>query len=179
MRREAVLIPRVEHDHFVRVQFDVRPNEKKVVGPAVRLVEKPLDTNDPSRDIPIQGLQGDRVMSATLPGGLDLGNQGSTLFNGSVPAPFRGARKDGRLKRDEEDGNTPNDCGYQIPSFTDPNQVGLHPPVRTQDECYSADANNHADRKLSHGHRCDRSRQRDDPAHGQCHSVPQPGPLGG
>jgi hypothetical protein len=68
VRRKAVLISRVEHDHFRGVQFDVGPNEEKVVGLAVRLVEKPLDTDDPSWDIPIQGLKGDRVVSTALPG---------------------------------------------------------------------------------------------------------------
>src|SRR5579885_3063332 len=68
VRREAVLIARVEHDHFLGVQLDVGPNEKKVVSLASRLVEEPLDADDSSRDIPIQGLKGDRVMSTALPG---------------------------------------------------------------------------------------------------------------
>jgi hypothetical protein len=56
VRREAVLVPRVEHNHFFGVQFDVWPNEVQVIGLAVRLVEEPLDADDSGRDIPIQGL---------------------------------------------------------------------------------------------------------------------------
>jgi hypothetical protein len=44
MRREAVLITRVEHHHFLRVQLDVGSTKKKAVRLPVRLVVKPLGT---------------------------------------------------------------------------------------------------------------------------------------
>ena len=90
VRREVVLVPRVEHDRFLGIQPDVGPNEEQIVCLAVRLVVESLDSDNPRREIGILGLQRDRVVPAPLAEGLDFVNEGGAVLDGPVPTPICG-----------------------------------------------------------------------------------------
>ena len=93
VRREAVLVTRVEQDHFAGVECEVGPDEEQVEGLAGRLLVEPLDPDDPCRNVLVQRLQGERVMPAPLAEGFDLRDQGGSVAHGPVATPGRGSRQ--------------------------------------------------------------------------------------
>ena len=119
VRREVVLVPRVEQDRFHGIQLDVGPNEEQVVRLAVRLVVEPLDPDNPCRKIRILGLQRDRVVPAPLAEGLDLGDQRGAVLDGPVPTPACGAWEHCGSERDEDERHTHQAERDRVPLVTD------------------------------------------------------------
>ena len=91
VRCESMLVARVEHDRFLGVQRDVGSNEVQIVRLAVRLVVEPLDSDDTRSEIPMQGLQRDRVMPAPLAEGLDSRDERGAVLDRPVATPVGGA----------------------------------------------------------------------------------------
>lgn len=104
MRREAVLFPRIEQDHFHGIQLDVGPNEEHVVRLAIRLVVETLDPSNACREIRIQRSQRDWVMSTPPVEGLDLGDEGEAVRDRAGSTPIRHSWKHNPLERAEDKG---------------------------------------------------------------------------